>query len=383
MMIRYARFLCLAVMAFIWPESSRAQPDFNNARQAGNITFFQDIKQTAVFYYLPGSLAIGRTAEKKPDLSFILMRYAGSATYNDEGQNHFRNILTIRLVMKPVDADSLRTARQQLQRSYPSVQLKPLPISQVEAMIVFTPVGAPDSARLIQKGEMAAENDAGYTTAATYWQERFFTLCLDNNSANLLLQAFNRNLTVISFMYAFYSKGRTTSSALEISGFGSLDNTLKQQLKTAAPDTSKTDSLHECIVKSDAFPINIDTAENPDLIRKIDINDANPSGYAVVNVRNYDFANHLRSDLYEKSVDLEATGAGGDPVHLSVSFNRKNTDVTSVNFRFKYAVRLDRPYRYRVRELLTDGQESISDWNTVNVWSNLLDVTTRPPTDTQ
>jgi hypothetical protein len=383
MMIRYALFLCLAQLALTWPGSAEAQPDFNNARKAGDITFFQDIKQTAVFYYLPGSLAIGRSAEKKPDLSFILMRYAGSATFNDEGQKHFRNILTIRLLMKPIDADSLRKARQLLQQSFPSVQLRPLPISQVEAMIVFTPVGAPDTARLSQKGEMAAEDDAGYTTSATYWQERYFTLCLDNNSANLLLQAFNKNLTVISFMYAFYSKGRTTKSALDISGYGSLDNTLKQQLKAAAADSTAADSLHECIVKSDAFPINIDTAENPDLIRKIDMNDVTPPGYAVVNVRNYDFANHLRSDLYEKTVDLEATGAGGDPVNLSVSFNRKNTDVTSVNFRFKYAVRLDRPYRYRVRELLTDGQETISGWNTVDVWSGLLDVTTRPPTDTQ
>ena len=379
-MKRIALILCL--IRLMLPNPAGAQPDLTNARQAGGITFFPDIKQAAMFYYLPGNLAIARTDDKKPDLSFILMRYSGSATYNDNGKKEFRNILTIRLLMQPVPSDSLKKARQQLQQTYPGVQLKPLPISQIEAMIVFTPVGAPDTAQVAEKGEMAAEGNAGYTTSASYWQERYFTLCLDNNSADLLLQAFNKNLTTISFMYAFYSRGLTTKKALDISGYGALGTSLRAQLKDIT-DSLTTDSLHECIVKSDAFPINIDTAANPGLIHKIDIGDAMPPGYAVINVRNYDFANHLRPDLYEKTVDLEATGAGGDPVNLSLSFGKAHADVTSVNFRFKYAVRPDRPYRYRVHELLLDGQETISDWSTVDVWSNLLDVTTHPPSDKQ
>ncbi len=364
-------------------QEMKAQPDFNEARKLNGITFFKDLQQPDMYYYLPGQIEIGRSDGGKPDISFILMRYSGSYTTGDENAAHrFRNILTLRLLMKEPNADSLARARQTLQWRTSPVKLNPLPISQVEAMIVFTPVDAPDTSRIVQRGEMAAESTAGYSTSATYWRERYFTMFPDNHSANLLAEAFNRNLTAISFAYSFYSKGSTTKRILDVSGYGSLDSALQQQMKGIIVDSADT-TLKECLVKSDAIPVRIDTALYPGLIRKIDINDAMPPGYAVLNVRNYDFANRLRNDLYEKTVELEATGAGGNPVVQSVRFNMKNPDLTSTNFRFRYAVRLDKPYRYRIHELLKDGREIISDWQTMNAWSFLLDVTTRPQPPTQ
>src|SRR5258708_4946518 len=251
---RFIVFLCLTQATLLWPAGSRSQPDFNSAWMAAGITFFHDIKQAQVYYYLPGDLKIGEKENGGPDLSFILMRYAGSATYHDEGQTpHFRNILTLRLVMKDLNADSMRKARQELQQRHPVVLLRPLPISRIEALVVFTPIGAPDTARVVERGEMAAENTAGYTTNSTYWQERYFTLFPDNYSANLLLEAFNKNLTVVSFMYAFYSRGVTDKKALDMSGYGALNSSLQKQLQAALADSASGDSTRECIVKSDAF----------------------------------------------------------------------------------------------------------------------------------
>lgn len=371
------------LLLLLWSGLLRAQPDLNNAREANGISFFKDLQQQNLYYYLPGHLELGQSEEGKPDISFILMRYAGSSTTSDADlAPRFRNILTLRLLMKEIGADSLAKARRLLQSQVGNVRLNPMPLSQVEAMVVFTPIGMPDTARVVQRGEMATESAAGYTTSATFWRERYFTLFLDNHSAGLLLEAFNKNLTAISFTYAFYTRGATEKRVLDISGYGRLDSTLQQQFKGLVADNADT-TLRECIVKSDAFPIQIDTARYPDLIRKIDINDAVPPGYAVINVRNYDFANNLRTDLYEKTVELEATGAGGDPVNLSVRFNIKNRDVTSTNFRFRYAVRLDKPYRYRVRDLLKDGRELVTDWKIMTAWSFLLDVTTRPESPSQ
>lgn len=354
-----------------------AQPDFNARQETCGITLFADAKQPATYYYLPGDLSLG-TSDDRPDFSFVMMRYLGSYTTSDLDLRQSRNILTMRIVMKEVNTDSLQQARILLQRVRPGARLKPLPLSQVEAMVVFTPVGAPDTASVVARGELAAEGAAGYATPATFWRERYFTLFLDNHSAGLLLQAFGRDLLAMSFMYAFYSKGVTDKKILDVSGHGRLDSLLRQQFRGVAADSLTATSVRECIVKADAFPISIDTALYPGLLKKIDLNDAMPPGYAVLNVRNYDFAHNLRTDLYEKTVELEATGAGGNPVNLRVRFNIQDKDITSANFRFRYAVRLDRPYRYRVVELLNDGREIVSPWKTVHAWSNMLDVTTRP-----
>lgn len=354
-----------------------AQPDFNNAfRTANGMRFYGDHQQAQVYYYLPGELAIARVADGRPDLSFILMRYDGAL--HESMPVRFRNILTMRLLLKPLNADSLQEARRELEQQAGRVLLKPLPISQVEGMVVFTPVGQPDSARIVQKGELAVESNAGYSTSGTYWQERYFTLFPDNYSAMLLKEAFYKDLTAISFAYAFYSKGITEKKELDGQGSSGLDSLFGEALSGDTAASTDSTALRELVVKSDAFAIRIDTAHYPDLVRQIDINESMPPGYAILNVRNYDFANNLRTDLYEKKVELQATGAGGSMVNAAISFLSKDKDITSINMRFKYAVRSDQPYRYRVRELLNDGRETVSDWKTISIWASMLDVTTRP-----
>jgi hypothetical protein len=356
-----------------------AQPDFTGMLSLRGITFFKDAIQPTVYYYQPGDLDIAKLSSGRPDFNFIMMRYTGSAVYSEEEQLRFKNILSMRLIMKSIHEDSLKQAKRDLSRSTTTVQLKPLPISQIEAMIVFTPVGSSDDSTLVvKKGDLGADDHTGYSTAASYWQERYFTLYLDNYSANILLEAFTKDYTAMSFMYAFYSTGISDKKILTMSGHDKLQKKLQEQLKNSIADSTASTQLRECVVKSNAFAIELLTDTYPDLIQKIDINDGVPPGYAILNVRNYDFANNLRIDLYEKTVELEAIGAGGKKVSASVRFNLNAPEITSTNFKFRYAVRLDRPYRYRVRELLTNGRETVSEWKDVSTWSTVLDVTSRP-----
>jgi hypothetical protein len=271
----------------------------------------------------------------------------------------------------------MAVAKKELAKVKPHVTVRPLPITDIEALVVFTPVGT-DSLHT-SRGSLSADNDDGYSTSGTYWQERYFTLHLDNHSAMLLHHALTHDQTAISFMYAFHARGSSSKQILDYSGAGKLKRQLVEQLdleELTATDTT----LRDCIVKSNAFEISVDTASYPELIRQIDINDGIPPGYAVLNVRNYDFSNKLRSDLYEKTVELEATGAGGRKVSSSVTFHAHTPEISSTNFKFKYAVRLDKPYRYRIRELYLDGRENVTDWTEVTMWSSLLDITTRPST---
>lgn len=352
-----------------------AQPDFSGAFRKHGVVLFRDVKLSNVYYYLPGDLEIARASDGKPDLNFIMMRYTGSSVYDESESIRYRNIFSMRLVMKNVIDDSLRLAKAELDTRSMSLLLKPLPISAIEAMLVFIPVGANDTTTIVRKGDLSAEGESGYSSYGSYWQERYFTVYLDNHSANILLEAVRKDLTAISFMYAFYSKGKSRTSIPDFSGHHQLARTFRQQLKDE--ESHSRDTLRECIIKSNAFAIYIDTLRYPHLVRQIDINNGVPPGYAVLNVRNYDFANGLRDDLYEKTVELQATGAGGGKVDAQVTFRSSDPDLTSTNFKFKYAVRLDKPYRYRIRELFSDGRERITNWKDVSMWSALLDVTTR------
>ena len=353
-----------------------AQPDFTHRYTHHGITFYEDASQPKVCYFLPGKLTIGRNASGQPDMNFVMMRYAGSAVYNEAEGMRYRSIFSVRLVMEQPNSDSIRMAKMQLSKRKPGVAIRPLPIHTIDAMLVFTPVG--EDSISVERGSLTAENDHGYNSTGTYWEERYFTLHLDSHSAMLLHHALESDETIISFMYAFYAKGNTTSHTLDVSGYGNLKSSLQEQLKLATEPGEPQTGLKECIVRSDAFEIEVDTTAYPDIIRQIDINDGVPPGYAVLNVRNYDFANNLRTDLYEKTVELEATGAGGKKVTSSVTFHAHSPEIATTNFRFRYAVRLDKPYRYRVRELFNDGREHVTNWTDIAIWSQLLDVTTRP-----
>ena len=365
----------MILLFMIYSKLSGAQPDFSRSFRDYGVVLFSDINKQNVYYYLPGNLEIGKSAEGRPDLNFIMMRYTGSSVYSEGEEIRYRNILSMRLLMKKIDDDSLRLAKSRLNLRNVPVLLKPLPISMIEAMIVFIPVGGDDSTAIVRKGDLSAEGNSGYSTSGSYWQERYFTIYLDNHSANLLHEAFREDYTALSFMYAFYAKGKSKKSVLDFNAPAHMASTFRDLLPDNETDSINT--LRECVVRSNAFSVYIDTLKYPDLIRQIDINDGVPPGYAVLNVRNYDFANNLRDDLYEKAVDLEATGAGGHKVAASVSFKSSAPDITSTNFKFKYAVKLDKPYRYRIRELLKDGREIITEWKDISMWSALLDVTTR------
>jgi hypothetical protein len=50
------------------------------------------------------------------------------------------------------------------------------------------------------------------------------------------------------------------------------------------------------------------------------------------------------------------------------------------SLRFPVAVRLDRPYRYRVIEIAEDGQTTTTPWKEMTSWTPILDITRRPTT---
>lgn len=358
-------------------DATHAQPDFSQRSTLHGIVLCPDLRQAGLAYYLPNELAMTRRANGKPDLRFIMMRYTGTAAAGDQGTIRFRNILQFGVAMKPVNADSLNRARQELKRSLPQYTLRPLLMSHVDAVVYYAPVGDTASTRL-GKGDIEAETETGNSTSSSYWQERTFTLFVDNLTAQVFHTSLQKNMLALSVGYAFYSRGKAEGNP-EANVSGRYPGKFHKMMEELLPKPDSSDNaLKDCLVTANAFEVEIDTASYRDFVEQIDMNESLPPGYSVLSIYDYDFNNEIRPDLYEKIVEFEAVGAGGGTVHSNIEFKSRQPDVYSKSLKFKYAVRLDKPYRYRTWEISLSGEEKVGEWITVSDWTPILDVTTKP-----
>jgi hypothetical protein len=67
----------------------------------------------------------------------------------------------------------------------------------------------------------------------------------------------------------------------------------------------------------------------------------------------------------------------GGPVTLTASFSRAQPDIYARSLRFPVAVRLNRPYRFRVVEVAQDGTSKTTPWREQSSWTTLLDITSQ------
>jgi hypothetical protein len=412
----------LLAAALLVPCGAGAVPDLTQPRQAAGFTVYPDDHRPGLFYYGPGELGVVTDAHGRPDLHFLQARYTGTAAAGDQGKLVFRSVLSLRVAQLGVGPQQLAAARQAL--ALGTAELRPLPIQRLEAALVYAPVSAPaasapsapapptepsepaepgaageetgDQTGGDQAGDQAAVETAlpdGHfegegSAAGPNWSSRTYTLSLDPEDAQLLWDSLHKGRLVLSFGYAFFALGSTTHPAsFDSVGGGKLGAELRRQVggilrpvdARPAGDGSKTaQPPPQAMVRAGATAVTVDAQRWPELFRQVDVNESLPPGYAALDVYCYDFNNALRPDLYEKQVEIEAQGVGGHPVALVTSFQLAQPDLYARGLRFPLAVRLDRPYRYRVTEVGLDGATHVSPWTAVASWGRILDVTTQP-----
>lgn len=381
------------LMFLLCASPALATPDLRQPRLAGPLTVYADEVRRNLFYYPPGDLAIAVGDEGEPDIHLLHARYTGSAAMGDRGTAVVRSILTLRVVMAGPTPPELAEARKALVAAAGGpIELRPLPIRRLESAIVYAPIapaGAPDTAPPVASPDVRPPqplppghfeaSDAPAPLPDSYWTERIYTLGLPPEDAQLLSNALERGLLVLSVGYAFFADGIGPDQPLqELSGSPALVSALK---KTIAPATGSDDRAGDAagphIVRTGAIGVTADLARWPQLVRRVDINESAPPGYAALDVYCYDFAQGGESPLYEKQVEIEADGVGGRRVKLAASFSRSQPDLYARSLRFPVAVRLDRPYRFRVLEIAQDGTSTTTPWREQASWTELLDVTAR------
>jgi hypothetical protein len=356
--------------------TAHAQPDFSRLEVSHGVPVCPDAKQADAWYFLPNDLAIRKGPDGKPALRFVMMRYTGTAAAGDQGRIRHRNIFQIDVAMTSRNADSLARVKADLRRTRPRLSFGPLPVRRVDAMVQYAGVGDTSGTTL---GRADLESDPSSAGGGSNWQERTFTLTVDNLTAQTFAQSLRNGMLTLSVGYAFYSRGKIQGSAVFAQTGSSTPRFRRMMEALVTPSDSDSDSVAtgEALAHAGAFSVDVDSSDYDRCVKQIDLNESIPPGYSVLSIYDYDFNNEIRPDLFEKLIEIEAVGAGGGRVQASAAFRFDQPEIYRRSVRFRYAVQLGRPYRYRVREIDQDGGEKVSSWVSVSDWTPILDVTTR------
>ncbi len=347
--------------------SISAQPVLSSRQLLSGFEVYKDLKDHNLYYYAPGDLALVRNDEGKPAFQLVEMRYAGSSSYGDAGNQHFRNLVQFTIEMQSMTAAQAEAIKQAIAPSK-TIALRPIPIQRIESLLVTT-VGENSEKRYQKVGSGGAFEETNAAAKGGYWTQRTFTLKLDNHEAQLLWGQIEKGQLALSLNYAFYVEAVEGYDGQVFSG-GNLK-------PSGDPITLEKDSTVQVVpVKSNSFALYIDPVKWPELMKKIDINEDMPPAYAALEVKCYDLADGLRPDLFRKTIEIKAMGVGGQPVSIRTEFSRTNPDLYSRSIRFPFAVKMTQPLQYRIEEINLEGEKTIGNWITSTSWADLLDITT-------
>ena len=397
-----------------------AQPVMNRKETINKLDVFPDLKNKNIFYLPPGDLYLATDNFGKPELKFLQMRYSGTQATGDQGKINFKSLLQFTIRMKNPDGNSIREIKNILsKRTQRPIELRTLPVQNMEAMLIYASIenqtAGNNKVYSVKGGNFeSSENEDNNGKSGEFWTERTFTINLDNSTSQLFWNAFEKGLSVMSLAFTYYVEGVkpmpplislnvsadikdlvkneieasyknedkpeiVKSKQTEMDNSITYSDSLKTELMASLNHLSKEDSASQTILyKTDAFGINVDIKKYPEVIKKVDINAAFiPPDFAVMDIRCYDFNNDIRKDLYAKRIEIEATGMNGSPVVKKASFYSSSPDVYYAGVRFKYAVKMNLPYRYRIVEIKNDTDPVYSNWITEKNWNKVIDITTK------
>jgi len=361
-----APLVCLALAGAVLGtgRAVRATPILDEPLAAGPLRVWADDADASLYYYPPGPLAVAEAPGGGPDVRFLQLVYVGRGVSGDPGRFVAKSVLSFRVQQQAVAAAELAAARAALP---PGAKLRALPLRRTEAQVVWTPL-ADEAAGPRPLGEGRLEEGEAAPAGET-WAERTFVLAPEPHGSQLLWDALQRGRVVLSFGWTHWADG-VDRPRVEVTGTPGV-----VPAEAASPASGAQTTR---VAGSGAAPLEVDARRFPDRFRRVDLNQSVPPGFALLEVRCYDFDNALRPDLARKAVEVRAAGLRGRTVLQSVTFRPQTPHVAVATVRFPQAVRLDRPFQWRTVEVTAAGDVRTSAWAERTDWISLLDATSPP-----
>lgn len=348
-----------------------AAPRLEARRPAGPLEVYPDDTRPGLFYLPPGELVLS-LQDGAPDFHLLIARYTGSVVGGDSGRTLVRSLLSFRVEEKSPSPGEIEAATRALAgASRRKIELQPLPLRRLEAALLWQSLEEKEpttpAPRALAGGRFEDDDD-GSGTAGALFKARFFNLHLGSADAQLLADSLQQGRLLFTLGYAFYVDA-AAAPADELQGPPELVAELRRRLAERGQEEGK-----ERLVRAGALGITLDLAAHPQLLRKVDLNELAAPAWALVEVYCFDFADGRRSDLAEKTIELKAEGVAGREVVTHAHFSDRQRELYARTLRFPLAVRLDRPYTFRITETDWNGETRVSPWQTSESWVGLLDI---------
>jgi len=360
-----------------------AQPSFGSSFMLGDQKIFPDVKKNNLYYILPSDYKLATDASGKPVFTMMQMRYNGMASTGDAGVSKYNNILQFRVTTDLLQQKRLGDIRTELKKINATADLRILPVRKFSSLLVFASSSIdattdPADSLNIVRASFTEATDENAAVNNSFWTERTISIRLSNVDAELVESALKNRQSIMSFSYAFYTvfaeKSDVSMTVTGSPGFSKPIYDFFQDEIRNSPDSAK----HLVLIKADAIPLAVDIQKWPTLVQKIDINERMPAKYPLFDVYCYDFNQELRTDLFEKVIEIKVSSVGGTDISTNYTFKESRPDVYAKSIRFPYAIRFDKPFYYRVTEINHDGDKNIGEWIRKTNWSELLDITSSP-----
>jgi hypothetical protein len=349
----WCQLAAMAIWAIAALSPAAAAPDFAIRHRVGGVELVGDSERPFIAYVMPLPLVLvgSDTAGEQAGAELFLTRYTGSAGHGDSDKHFVRSLLRFRITTPSHDPNALEAARQEMgaRRNQPDLRLTALPIVRTEATVIAHGV----------EGEFSdlAEGffEPVHSVESTTFAEREYVLPLRPLTAEAFAATVEARGLVVSLAYKLWTEGLRADRNDHVS----------------APTSNEADDAKptRLLALNDTLPVAVTS------VKRIDLDLGSPPDYPSLRVYCFDFADNLRNDLFLKEVKFDAAGVAGRRTGYTVEFSRDAPAVTVRSVRFPFAVDIAQPYRFRVAEVLRDGQIKEGEWQIRENWAAIIDIT--------
>lgn len=335
---------------------------FDSAFEVANQTLLKDHELPHVYYLVPPPPSIALNDDQSPTVFLSLTHYIGNELRDDAGNTRVNWSLLVELERKHISQVQRSRIISLLQHSSGAnrdIILRDMPISSVPTNVIYQPIDTPELAiKLASANVVAGEQTSLTRYQDAYWTRRYLSFALSPNDGITMRAAFEAGGSIMSVSTHYQALGISLDESDPI-----------------APIYRRTKK----VVAQSAIQVQVNRDTHPEYLRVVDLNSISPPGYVGLTLLCYDFNDDQTTvTLSLKKVELEAEGVSGRTIKISLQF-QKDADGTSQQFaKFPYAVRVDRPFRYRTRSYDLIGKLTTSEWKNIKNWVIPLDVTSYP-----
>jgi hypothetical protein len=361
--------LCL-LMA---PMPAPAVPDLRAGETVAGMTVWPDHRLDGLYYHLPGKVRLAEDASGRPRLDLLSTRYVGTAAAGDQGRHDQYNRLSFTVILDPPAASALEATRQVLQsRQRSHVELRPLPVLRMPTRLVYEPIDS----QMTEPTPLPRPSLTAELERQSVWTERSYDLRLSAEETELLRSILAKGGVRFSLAYGLVVLAIGNDASLhQLHGSPELVAEMRALLENE-PGEADAATPRPLIADADASSITVDLQGWPELVAQVDLNERLPPGFGALEIRCYEFQQAGDNPLFEVRVDVRARTVSDHLLVESVIFSSLEPDRFAARVRFPVAVRLDRPYAFRVTRVHQDGSVyGSAEWIERESWTALLDVT--------